>query len=96
MVKIPEEYQSLENQHARIVILLDAAPEVSEVSEVSEVRALSDHSAGLVDDWRDPAEDAVFPITEFESQTKRSVYQGPPLTLQQMRDAIDWEAGQRS
>ncbi|WPL15207.1 hypothetical protein Thiowin_00088 [Thiorhodovibrio winogradskyi] len=36
-----------------------------------------------------------FPVTEFELPTKRSVYQGPPLTLQQMRDAIDWEAGQR-
>lgn len=37
---------------------------------------------------------AAFPVTEFESPTKRSVYQGPSLTLQQMRDAIDWEAGQ--
>jgi hypothetical protein len=38
---------------------------------------------------------AAFPVTDFESPTQRSVYQGPPLSLQQMRDAIDWEAGQQ-
>lgn len=38
---------------------------------------------------------APFPVTEFESPTTGSVYQGQPLTLQQMREAIDWEAEQR-
>lgn len=38
---------------------------------------------------------AAFPVTELESPTMRSVYQGPPLTLQQMREAIDWEVGPR-
>jgi hypothetical protein len=40
------------------------------------------------------ANDAGFPVTDFESPDAPSVYQGRPLTLQQMREAIDWEAGQ--
>ncbi len=39
--------------------------------------------------------DADFPATDFDSPDAPSVYQGRPLTLQQMREAIDWEAGQR-
>jgi hypothetical protein len=39
--------------------------------------------------------DACFPATDFESPDAPSVYPGRPLTLQQMREAIDWEAGQR-
>ena len=41
------------------------------------------------------AQEPIFPATDFESPTLPSVYPGAPLTPQQMREAIDWEAGQR-
>lgn len=37
----------------------------------------------------------VFRQTSIEDVTTPSVYHGPALTLEQMRAAIDWEAGQR-
>lgn len=36
---------------------------------------------------------AAFAPTQFEDAATPSVYDGPPLTLEQMREAIDWEAG---
>jgi hypothetical protein len=36
-----------------------------------------------------------FAPTIFESPDAPSVYSGPALTLEQMRDAIDWEASAR-
>ncbi|MCK5515747.1 MAG: hypothetical protein KAI39_02645 [Desulfobulbaceae bacterium] len=37
-----------------------------------------------------------FPKTELESIETPSVYQGKPLSLNHMRQAIEWEAGQRT
>ena len=54
VVKIPEQYDQLKNAHARIVVLLE-----TENSD-SEVRALSNHAAGNIDEWKDPAEDEVW------------------------------------
>jgi len=54
VVKIPERYARLKNTHARIVVLLE-----SEGSD-SELRALSNHAAGNIDEWKDPAEDEVW------------------------------------
>ena len=53
VLAIPDAYKSLNNQHARVVILLE------DHRGESGFRALSDHSATLVDEWRDPAEDEV-------------------------------------
>jgi len=39
------------------------------------------------------ADAGVFPPTTFEAPDAPSVYQGRPLTLAQMREAIEWEAG---
>lgn len=54
VVKIPEQYARLNNTHARIVVLLEGE------SPDSELRALSNHAAGNVDEWKDPAEDEVW------------------------------------
>ncbi|XKH01343.1 hypothetical protein LG325_00785 [Marinobacter nauticus] len=54
VVKIPEQYARLKNTHARIVVLLEG-----EGSD-SEVRALSNHAAGNIDEWKDPEEDEVW------------------------------------
>jgi hypothetical protein len=39
------------------------------------------------------ADGGVFPPTTFEAPDAPSLYQGRPLTLAQMREAIEWEAG---
>jgi len=54
VVKIPEQYARLKNTHARIVVLLEGE------SSDSELRALSNHAAGNVEEWKDPAEDEVW------------------------------------
>jgi hypothetical protein len=36
-----------------------------------------------------------FPKTQLEPPDAPSVYRGPALSLERMRDAVDWEAGQR-
>jgi len=41
------------------------------------------------------SQSSAFLVMEFESSTMRSAYEGPPLTLQQMREVIDWEYVQR-
>lgn len=38
-------------------------------------------------------EGGVFPPTTLEAPDATAVYQGKPLTLAQMREAIEWEAG---
>lgn len=67
--------------HVRIII--------KPLSTVSQVRS------DQLPDTHHNIQSAAFPVTEFESPTMRSVYQGTCLTLQQMRDAIDWEVGPR-
>ena len=52
VVKIPEQYARLKNTHARIVVLLEGSD--------SEVRALSNHAAGNIDEWKGSAEDEVW------------------------------------
>lgn len=54
VLTIPDAYKSLNNQHVRVVILLE------DHRGDSGLRALSDHSATLVDEWRDPAEDEIW------------------------------------
>ena len=38
--------------------------------------------------------DAVFPETQLEAADVPSVYQGNPLTEEELNQAIEWEAGQ--
>ncbi|MBS3667120.1 MULTISPECIES: hypothetical protein [Halomonadaceae] len=54
VVNIPDEYKAFANTHARVVILLE------DDSESSDLRAFSEHSAGLVDEWSSAVEDAVW------------------------------------
>jgi len=54
LVKIPEQYAQLKNAHARIVVLLETE------NPDSELRALSNHAAGNIDEWKDPEEDEVW------------------------------------
>ncbi|MBM7333646.1 MAG: hypothetical protein ABGX87_16915 [Alcanivorax sp.] len=51
---VPEQYARLKNTRARVVILV----ENSESDQ--EVRALSNHSAGTIEEWTDPEEDEVW------------------------------------
>lgn len=53
-VKIPEGYKSLQARHVRVVILFEKDP------DGAELRALSNHSAGLVSEWQDAVEDDVW------------------------------------
>jgi len=54
VLKIPEQYARLKNAHARIVVLLEGN------NSDSELRALSNHAAGNVEEWKDPDEDEVW------------------------------------
>ncbi len=38
--------------------------------------------------------DNIFPETQLETLDTPSVYQGKPLTIEEMNAAIEWEAGQ--
>lgn len=53
-INIPDHYKSLRNQHVRVMILLE------DHRNDSDLRVLSDHSAELVDEWHDLAEDDVW------------------------------------
>ena len=54
VLKIPDIYKSLNDQRVRVVVLLDHR------QDTSELFAFSEHSATLVDEWRDPSEDEVW------------------------------------
>jgi hypothetical protein len=54
IIRIPEEYRRLQNKHAKVVIL------VKENTDDVELQAMSNHSAGTVEEWRDPLEDEVW------------------------------------
>jgi hypothetical protein len=54
IVKIPDDYRTLKDQHVRVVILID------EDKDERELRAYSEHSAGLLDEWLEPAEDDIW------------------------------------
>jgi hypothetical protein len=54
VLTIPDHYKSLNNQHIRVVILLD------DRCDDLGLRALSDYSAALIDEWHDPSEDDVW------------------------------------
>ena len=54
IVKLPEDYLSLKDKHVRVVILVD------EDQDERELRAFSEHSASLLDEWLEPAEDAIW------------------------------------
>lgn len=69
VVKIPDEYPSLKNRHARVVILLnnDATDHTEDQQLVDsassadiELHAISNHSAGQVEEWHESAEDDVW------------------------------------
>lgn len=54
VVRIPPEYALLKNTHARVVVI------VEESQEDFELKALSEHSANTIPEWRDSAEDDVW------------------------------------
>lgn len=54
IIRIPEKYRRLQNKHAKVVIL------VQENTDDVELQAISNHSAGAVEEWRDPQEDEVW------------------------------------
>jgi hypothetical protein len=54
VLKVPDVYKSLSNQHVRVVMLLDNP------CEDSELRALSNHTAATIDEWRSTVEDEVW------------------------------------
>lgn len=66
VIKIPTEYSSLKNRHARVVILLDDTSNNNENQQTTgsfnaaELRAISDHSANLVQEWHELSEDDVW------------------------------------
>ena len=54
IIRIPEEYQRLQNKHAKVVILIQENP------DDLELQAISNHSAATVEEWRDAQEDNVW------------------------------------
>ena len=54
IVKIPAEYAQLKNAHARVVVMVD------EANTDAEVKAFAEHSANIIPEWQDPAEDEVW------------------------------------
>ena len=54
LVKIPEIYPKIRNKHARIVVL------VTDDEVEPDLKAFSEHSASLVEDWHDLSEDEVW------------------------------------
>lgn len=54
LVKIPEHYKPLQDQPAHVVILFGTD------RDDAELRARSDHSAGLVQEWQETDEDDVW------------------------------------
>jgi hypothetical protein len=57
------------------------------------LRALSEFLDFLLTKGGADSHDGVFAESAFEDPDAPSVYQGKPLTLEQMREVIDWEAG---
>ncbi len=53
---IPEKYARLKNTRARVVVPVDE----DDPREDSELRAFSNHAAGIIDEWKDPAEDDIW------------------------------------
>ncbi|MBE0487145.1 hypothetical protein [Marinobacter sp.] len=53
---IPEKYARLKNTHARVVVLVDE----DEFPSDPEVKALSNHTADTIDEWKDPEEDDIW------------------------------------
>ncbi|MBK5937883.1 hypothetical protein [Halochromatium roseum] len=54
VVMIPDDYRSLNNQHVRVLMLIE-----SDHGD-PELLALSEHSAASIEEWRDAAEDDVW------------------------------------
>jgi len=55
VIRIPKEYENVkENQNAKVIILL------KENLENSEIKSFSNHTAELVDEWKDDTEDEVW------------------------------------
>jgi hypothetical protein len=54
VLRIPDAYKSLTNQHVRVVMLLES------LRGDPELRALSNHSAARVEEWYDTTEDEVW------------------------------------
>lgn len=55
VVKIPDQYARLKNAYARVVVLVEEGD-----GSGSELRAFSSHSAGTIEEWKDPEEDEVW------------------------------------
>ncbi len=54
VLRLPDVYNALSNQHVRVVMLLESQ------RGDPELRALSDHSAARVAEWHDTTEDEVW------------------------------------
>jgi hypothetical protein len=54
VVKIPDRYARLKNGYAKVVVM------VEEFAHDSELKALAEHSASTIEEWKDPAEDEVW------------------------------------
>ena len=54
VLTLPDDYRSLNNQHVRVVMLLENHP------DDPELRAFSEHSAVAIPEWQDAAEDEVW------------------------------------
>ena len=54
VVRIPAQYEVVNNTHARVVILVDTG------GGDPELQAFSEHAANQVEDWKDETEDAVW------------------------------------
>ena len=57
------------------------------------LQTLSEFLDFLLVKYRESVKKPVFPESTFESPDTPSVYRGKPLTLEEMREAIEWEAG---
>ena len=58
--------------------------------------ALTEFLEFLLTKHRRPVSETIFPSTSFEDAATPSVYRGPALTLEAMREAIEWESGQHA
>ena len=51
---IPEEFKQLEHKRVHVVLLIE------DNQDTAETRSLSNHSAGLVEEWQSTAEDDIW------------------------------------
>ena len=61
IIQIPETYHELQGRrHVKLVIIYEKSVKNDNALEESEIKAFSNHSADLIDEWKDESEDAVW------------------------------------